>query len=64
MLGTVSMLQAKLHSAGTTMLHPVFSKELLGTPLVAVGKFTWSEIYNRVPVAMVSEKFARDYWHD
>ena len=42
---------------------PGFLKTL-GTPLVAGREFTWSEIYNRVPVAMVSEKFARDYWHD
>ena len=42
---------------------PGFLKTL-GTPLVAGREFTWSEIYNKVPVAMVSEKFARDYWHD
>jgi predicted permease len=42
---------------------PGFLKTL-GTPLVAGREFTWSEIYNKVPVAMVSEQFARDYWHD
>jgi predicted permease len=36
----------------------------LGTPLVAGRALTWSDIYNKVPVAIVSEKLARDYWHD
>jgi len=26
--------------------------------------FTWNDIYNKVPVAMVSENLARAYWHD
>ncbi|HLH05583.1 MAG TPA: ABC transporter permease [Bryobacteraceae bacterium] len=34
----------------------------LGTPLVAGRDFTWNEIYQRVPVAMISENFAREYW--
>jgi predicted permease len=42
---------------------PGFFKTL-GTPMVAGREFTWSEIYNRVPVVMVSEEFARKYWHD
>jgi predicted permease len=42
---------------------PGFLKTL-GTPLVAGRDFTWSEIYSKVPVAMVSEKFARDFWRD
>jgi putative ABC transport system permease protein len=36
----------------------------LGTPLVAGRDFTWSDIYNKVPVAIVSEKLAREYWRD
>jgi predicted permease len=36
----------------------------LGTPLVAGRELTWSDIYNKVPVAIVSEKLAREYWHD
>jgi predicted permease len=36
----------------------------LGTPLVAGRDLTWSDIYNKVPVAIVSEKLAREYWHD
>jgi putative ABC transport system permease protein len=36
----------------------------LGTPLVAGREFTWTEVYNKIPVALVSERMARDYWHD
>ena len=36
----------------------------LGTPLVAGRDLTWSDLYDRHPVAIVSEKFAREYWHD
>jgi predicted permease len=42
---------------------PGFFKTL-GTPLVTGRDFTWSEIYNKVPVAIVSEKFAHEYWRD
>jgi predicted permease len=34
----------------------------LGTPLIAGRDFTWSDIYNKAPVALVSENFARQYW--
>ena len=36
----------------------------LGTPLVAGRDFTWNDIYAKIPVAIVSEKQAREYWHD
>jgi predicted permease len=36
----------------------------LGTPLVAGRDLTWSDIYNKIPVAIVSEKLAREYWHN
>ena len=36
----------------------------LGTPLVAGRDFTWTETYQRIPVALISENFAREYWHD
>jgi predicted permease len=36
----------------------------LGTPLLAGRDFTWGEIYKEIPEAIVSEKFAREYWHD
>jgi predicted permease len=42
---------------------PGFLKTL-GTPLIAGRDFTWSDIYNKLPVTIVSEKFAREYWRD
>src|SRR5205823_2335899 len=42
---------------------PGFFKTL-GTPLVAGRDLTWSDIYNKVPVAIVSERMAREYWRD
>ena len=36
----------------------------VGTPLVAGRDFTWSDIYDKVPVAIVSQRLARAYWHD
>ncbi|HEX3437205.1 MAG TPA: ABC transporter permease, partial [Pseudacidobacterium sp.] len=34
----------------------------LGVPLVAGRDFTWAETYERLPVGIVSESFARAYW--
>jgi predicted permease len=34
----------------------------LGTPLIAGRDLDWSDTYNMVPVALVSENFAREYW--
>jgi predicted permease len=36
----------------------------LGTPLIAGRDLTWDDIYQRIPVAIISENFAREYWHD
>jgi predicted permease len=36
----------------------------LGTPLVSGRDLTWTDIYNKLPVALVSESMAREYWHD
>jgi predicted permease len=36
----------------------------MGIPLVAGRDLTWSEIYEKRPVAIVSENLAREYWHD
>ena len=36
----------------------------LGTPFLAGRDFTWSDLYDRLPVAIVSERLAREYWHD
>jgi predicted permease len=59
----------RTHAPGEVQLHryrfvaPGFFKTL-GTPLIAGRDFTWSDIYNDVPVAIVSERLAREYWHD
>lgn len=34
----------------------------LGIPLIAGRDFTWTDTYNKIPVAIVSENFAREYW--
>ena len=35
----------------------------LGVPLIAGRDLTWSDIYNKAPVALISENFAHEYWH-
>jgi predicted permease len=40
---------------------PGFLKTL-GTPLVAGREITWTDTYNKTPVAMISEKLARENW--
>jgi predicted permease len=34
----------------------------LGIPLIAGRDYTWTETYQKLPVAIVSENFAREYW--
>jgi len=34
----------------------------VGTPLVAGRDVTWTDTYNKIPVALVSENIAREYW--
>jgi predicted permease len=34
----------------------------VGTPLLAGRDFTWSETYQRIPLVIISEDFAREYW--
>jgi predicted permease len=36
--------------------------ETMGIPLVAGRAFTWNDTYQRLPVAIVSENFARENW--
>ena len=36
----------------------------LGTPLIAGRDITWTDTYQKIPVAIVSENLAREYWHD
>ena len=42
---------------------PGFLKTL-GTPLIAGREITWTDTYNKVPVAMISENLAREYWQE
>ncbi len=34
----------------------------MGIPMVAGRDFTWDEVFKKLPVAMVSNNFAREYW--
>jgi predicted permease len=36
----------------------------LGTPLIAGRDLTWADTYQKLPVAIISENFAKEYWHD
>jgi predicted permease len=36
----------------------------MGIPLIVGRDLTWSDTYDKRPVAVVSENFAREYWHD
>ncbi len=36
----------------------------LGTQLVAGRDLTWEDTYQKRPVAIISENFAREYWHN
>ncbi|HKN61486.1 MAG TPA: ABC transporter permease [Candidatus Acidoferrales bacterium] len=42
---------------------PGFLKTL-GIPLLAGRDFTWGDAYNELPVVIVSEDLAREFWHD
>src|SRR6266853_1133473 len=44
-----------------TKVNPGFLKTL-GTPLVAGREITWTDTYNKIPAAMISESLAREYW--
>jgi predicted permease len=35
----------------------------IGTPLIAGRDLTWADSYQKLPVAIVSENFAKEYWH-
>src|SRR6266481_1755123 len=37
--------------------------ETLGTPLLAGRGLTWTDLYQKVPVVIISENFAREYWN-
>lgn len=36
----------------------------IGTRLIVGRDFTWNDVFNTTPIAVVSEKMARTYWHD
>ena len=36
----------------------------VGTPFVVGRDLTWTDTYQKIPVAIISENFAREYWHD
>jgi predicted permease len=36
----------------------------LGTQMLAGRDFTWTDTYQKRPVTVISENFARQYWHD
>jgi predicted permease len=36
--------------------------QTMGIPLLAGRDITWADTYNEVPVALISENFAREYW--
>jgi predicted permease len=38
--------------------------ETMGTRLVAGRDFNWTDLYERRPVAVISENLAREMWHD
>ena len=38
--------------------------QTLRIPLLAGRDFTWADVYEKIPVAIISENFAREYWHD
>jgi predicted permease len=42
---------------------PGFLKTL-GTPLIAGREITWTDTYNKAPVAMISENLAHEYWRE
>jgi putative ABC transport system permease protein len=44
-------------------ISPGFFKTL-GTPLIAGRDITWTDMYQKIPVVVISENFAREYWHD
>ncbi len=44
-------------------ISPGFS-QTMGNPIVAGRDFTWTEVYNEVPVVLISENIARKYWKD
>ncbi len=62
------LIQGRIYAEGEfpplrlfKFVSPGFLKTL-GTPLIAGREITWTDTYNKIPVAMVSENLAREYW--
>ena len=36
----------------------------MGTPIIVGRDYTWADIYNKMPVVILSENTARELWHD
>ncbi|HUW12158.1 MAG TPA: ABC transporter permease [Anaerolineae bacterium] len=36
--------------------------QTMGTPMIAGRDFTWEDSFEKLPVAVISENFAREYW--
>jgi predicted permease len=66
------VLFAEDHPLGAGELPPVRrfqfvspgSFATLGTRMIAGRDITWTDTYQKRPVAIISENFAREYWHD
>jgi predicted permease len=58
--------RAYIQGAAPPLRHLVFVSPgyfgTLGIPLIAGRDLTWADTYNKVPVAIISENFAREYW--
>jgi len=58
--------RALIQGAAPPIRHLVFVSpgyfHTLGIPLIAGRDLTWEDTHNKVPVALISENFAREYW--
>lgn len=58
--------RALIEGAAPPVRHLVFVSpgyfHTLGIPLIAGRDLTWEDTYNKIPVALISDNFAREYW--
>jgi predicted permease len=58
--------QPSIAGAPTPARHFLFASpgyfQTMGIPVLAGRDMNWADTYNRVPVALISENFAREYW--
>ena len=63
---------AEDHAYAETQIPPLRSSsssrpgclKTMGNPLIAGRDFTWTDVYDKRPVAMVSENLARELWRE